>query len=81
MRRPDGIRTGAFGAAPCFEDQPAPQDFLPPYRVNYHAEHHLLMYVPCYNLKSLHRALMLSSNAGRIEVKRGYASVLKVAAP
>ena len=55
--------------------------FLAPYWVNYHAEHHLLMYVPCYNLPALHRSLMSSDNAGRIEVKRGYASVLQVAAP
>ncbi len=81
MRRPDGIPTGAFGTVSCFEDQPAPQDFLPPYRVNYHAEHHLLMYVPCYNLKSLHRALMLEQQCRPDRSETRIASVLKVAAP
>ena len=32
--------------------------FVAPYFVNYHLEHHLFYYVPCYNLPKLHRILM-----------------------
>src|SRR5262245_54319765 len=32
--------------------------FIAPYFVNYHLEHHLLYYVPCYNLPKLHAILM-----------------------
>ena len=31
--------------------------FVAPYYVNYHLEHHLLFYVPCYNLPRVHRIL------------------------
>ena len=31
--------------------------FVAPYFVNYHLEHHLFYYVPCYNLPKLHRIL------------------------
>ena len=30
--------------------------FIAPYFVNYHLEHHLMFYVPCYNLPRLHRS-------------------------
>ena len=29
--------------------------FLAPYWVNYHGEHHLLLYVPCYRLKAMQK--------------------------
>ncbi len=50
-----------------------------PYFVNYHLEHHLLFYVPCYNLPKVHEILMHSPHAGRMEVKPGYLSVLRLA--
>ncbi len=53
--------------------------FIAPYFVNYHLEHHLLFYIPCYNLPKLHRILMRGADAGRMEVQRGYLSVLKLA--
>lgn len=31
--------------------------FIAPYDVNYHLEHHLLFYVPCYNLTKVHAIL------------------------
>ena len=31
--------------------------FIAPYYVNYHLEHHLLFYIPCYNLPRVHRIL------------------------
>jgi fatty acid desaturase len=53
--------------------------FVAPYYVNYHLEHHLLFYVPCYNLPKLHAILMSGPHAPRMEVQPGYASVLRLA--
>jgi fatty acid desaturase len=50
-----------------------------PYWVNYHLEHHLFFYVPCYNLPKLHRILTAGPHAGRMEIAPGYASVLRKA--
>jgi len=51
--------------------------FVAPYFVNYHLEHHLLFYVPCYNLPKLHDILMQGPHGARMEVQRGYLSVLR----
>jgi fatty acid desaturase len=53
--------------------------FVAPYFVNYHLEHHLLFYVPCYNLPKLHAILMRGPHASRMEVQRGYLNVLRLA--
>jgi fatty acid desaturase len=53
--------------------------FIAPYYVNYHLEHHLLFYVPCYNLPRVHRLLCESRYAGRMEVQPSYAAVLRLA--
>jgi fatty acid desaturase len=53
--------------------------FIAPYYVNYHLEHHLLFYVPCYNLPRVHEILSRSRYAGRMEVQPNYAAVLKLA--
>jgi len=53
--------------------------FVAPYFVNYHLEHHLLFYVPCYNLPKLHAILMRGPHAARMEVQPGYLSVLRLA--
>ena len=50
-----------------------------PYWVNYHVDHHLLFYVPCYNLPRLHAILMQGPHANRMEIQKGYLSVLKLA--
>ena len=52
---------------------------MAPYWVNYHLEHHLFFYVPCYNLPKLHRILMAGSHASRMEVAPGYLAVLRKA--
>jgi len=49
-----------------------------PYFVNYHLEHHLLYYVPCYNLPKLHAVLMRGPHAARMEVQPNYLSVLRL---
>jgi fatty acid desaturase len=53
--------------------------FVAPYYVNYHLEHHLLFYVPCYNLPRVHRILGQSRFADRMEVQPGYVAVLRLA--
>src|ERR1043165_2401305 len=45
-----------------------------PYFVNYHLEHHLLYYVPCYNLPKLHSLLMRGPHQERMEVQPNYLS-------
>jgi len=47
--------------------------------VNYHLEHHLLFYVPCYNLPRVHKILSRSPYAARMEVQPNYAAVLRLA--
>jgi fatty acid desaturase len=53
--------------------------FIAPYFVNFHLEHHLLMYVPCYNLPKVHAILMNGPHAARMEVQPNYLSVLRLA--
>src|SRR3954468_21431034 len=53
--------------------------FIAPYFVNYHLEHHLLFYVPCYNLPKLHAILMRGPLAARMEVQPNYWSVMRLA--
>ncbi|MFL6839185.1 MAG: fatty acid desaturase, partial [Bradyrhizobium sp.] len=45
----------------------------------YHLEHHLLFYVPCYNLPKVHRLLSKSRHVDRMEVQPNYAAVLRLA--
>lgn len=53
-----------------------------PYWVNYHLEHHLVMWVPCYRLPRLRAALVDNGVGERIETEPGYRAVLrKVTAP
>ena len=53
--------------------------FVAPYFVNFHLEHHLLFYIPCYNLPRLHAILMRGPHAARMEVQPSYLSVLRLA--
>ena len=53
--------------------------FIAPYYVNYHLEHHLLFYIPCYNLPRVHRILSESALAERMELQPGYLAVLRLA--
>lgn len=53
--------------------------FIAPYWVNYHAEHHLFMYMPCYRLPEAHRLLAEKCLIQRVEVSSGYADVLRLA--
>jgi len=51
--------------------------FIAPYWVNFHAEHHLFMHVPCWKLPALHRAIHARPQAAAMEVALDYASVLR----
>jgi fatty acid desaturase len=53
--------------------------FIAPYYVNYHLEHHLLLYVPCYNLRRVHHILSTGPHGERMEVQPSYAAVLRLA--
>ncbi|MEI9992333.1 MAG: fatty acid desaturase family protein [Rhizomicrobium sp.] len=50
-----------------------------PYWVNYHVDHHLLFYVPCYNLPKLHALLLAKGLGPKMEIQPGYLAVLKMA--
>lgn len=52
---------------------------IAPYFVNYHLEHHLLFYLPCYNLPKAHE-ILARKFAGRMEVQPNYRTVLRMAA-
>ena len=48
-----------------------------PYWVNYHLEHHLCMWVPCYRLPQLARDLKANGHAQRLLTSPGYLAVLR----
>jgi fatty acid desaturase len=52
---------------------------IAPYWVNYHAEHHLFMYLPCYRLKEAHHLLVAKGLIERMEVRSGYLDVVRIA--
>jgi fatty acid desaturase len=51
-----------------------------PYRVNYHLEHHLLVFVPCWKLRSVRELLLARNLGGRMETASSYAQVIRGAA-
>jgi fatty acid desaturase len=53
--------------------------FVAPYWVNYHLEHHLFMFVPCWRLPQAHRAMVAAGWGPRMEVQPGYRAVLRLA--
>ena len=52
---------------------------LAPYWVNFHLEHHLFMFVPCWRLPAAHRLLVDGRRGRRMEFKPGYLAVLRAA--
>jgi len=53
--------------------------FLAPYFVNYHLEHHLMMFVPCYRLPRVRKIFLAKGHDARMEYKPNYRSVLALA--
>jgi fatty acid desaturase len=58
---------------------PLERALIAPYWVNYHAEHHLFMYLPCYRLPEAHRLLAEKGLIKRMEVRPGYLDVMRLA--
>jgi fatty acid desaturase len=54
--------------------------FFAPFWVNYHAEHHIFISVPCYNLPRLHSELRKNGMLDRLIISPGYMTVLRAAA-
>ena len=50
-----------------------------PYWVNYHLEHHLYTFVPCWKLKRAHHLLINQGLGPQMELSPGYAAVLRKA--
>ncbi|HEX3674466.1 MAG TPA: fatty acid desaturase family protein [Rhizomicrobium sp.] len=50
-----------------------------PYWVNYHVDHHLLFYVPCYNLPKLHEMLLAKGYGEKMEIQPNYLAIWKEA--
>jgi fatty acid desaturase len=58
---------------------PVERLLIAPYWVNYHLEHHLFMFVPCWRLPQAHRALLAAGLKDRMELQPGYRTVLRLA--
>ena len=58
---------------------PLIQLLVAPYWVNYHLEHHLFMFVPCWRLPQAHRALLAAGRRDAMELQPGYRAVLRAA--
>ena len=52
---------------------------LAPYWVNYHVEHHLMMWVPCYNLPRARAFLIANGFAERMESRGSFREVIALA--
>jgi fatty acid desaturase len=52
---------------------------LAPYWVNYHLEHHLFVFTPCWKLPAAHRMLIEQGFKPRMELADGYLQVLRKA--
>ena len=51
-----------------------------PYWVNYHVEHHAYMFVPCFRLKALHKAMIAHGHKDKMELQPSYGALVKLAA-
>jgi len=54
---------------------------LAPYWVNYHLEHHLMVFVPCWKLRRAHTLLLDKGHGARMEVSGSYLDVLRRLTP
>lgn len=75
----EGSAEDAFRAARTTRANWLERAFIAPYWVNFHAEHHLFMHVPCWKLPALHRAVHARPEGARMEVAGGYGEVLRAA--
>ncbi|WP_339913414.1 fatty acid desaturase family protein [uncultured Brevundimonas sp.] len=75
----EGSATDAFRAARTTRASWWERVLIAPYHVNFHAEHHLFMHVPCWKLPALHRAVRRKPQGATMEVAGGYLEVLREA--
>jgi len=75
----EGSATDPFRVARTTRANWLERALIAPYWVNFHAEHHLFMHVPCWKLPALHRAIRARPEGGRMEVAAGYGEVLATA--
>jgi fatty acid desaturase len=54
--------------------------FLAPYWVNYHVEHHVAVFVPCWKLRRVHALLRARGYGETMELAPGYLAVIRRAA-
>ena len=73
----EGSTVDAFRAARTTRAGWLERAFIAPYWVNFHAEHHLFMHVPCWRLPKLHRTVRAKAEGARMEVASGYGAVLR----
>jgi len=72
-----GDRNNPFKNARTTIANPIERLFVAPYWVNYHLEHHLMMWVPCYRLPRLRRFLINNGYGEEMLGARGYLEVLQ----
>ena len=72
----EGSATDPFRAARTTRASWWERALVAPYWVNFHAEHHLFMHVPCWKLPALHRMVRSTPQGARMEVAPGYRTVL-----
>jgi len=68
-----------FSHARTTQANPLERLLIAPYWVNYHAEHHLFMYLPCYRLPEAHQLLLDKGLITRMEVRPSYLDVMRLA--
>lgn len=54
--------------------------FIAPYHVHFHAEHHLWMHIPCYNLPRTHELLAKKGHTSKMVIANGYREMLETTA-
>ena len=55
---------------------PVERMFFAPYYVNYHIEHHLVPFVPCYRLRKVHDLLLEQGYGARMDIQKGYRRII-----
>ena len=72
----EGSADDAFRAARTTRASWWERAFIAPYWVNFHAEHHIFMHLPCWSLPRAHRLLAQKGVTAKMEVAPGYGAVL-----
>ncbi len=48
------------------------------WNMNYHIEHHMLPFVPCYRLPEVHRLMLERGYGERMEIRSGYGDIIRL---